>query len=117
MSVRVAAKTNHPKDQVDARLLHVLKVGLESMSGNRPTTSPSIGNANVEVRDSPVGGKGLFASGDMAAGTEVARMIDPARMRRGAWDVYHAALARLCPPPPLVLLPFLYIALSDCMRV
>ena len=62
------------------------------MSGNRPTISPSIGNANVEVRDSPVGGKGLFASGDMAAGTEVARMIDPARMRRGAWDVYHAAL-------------------------
>ena len=57
--------------------------------------SPSIEGALVEVRTSPVGGeggKGLFASQDMAAGTEVARMIDPARMRRAAWDIYSTAL-------------------------
>ena len=38
------------------------------------------------------GGKGLFASKEMAAGTEVARMGDPARMRRAAWDIYSTAL-------------------------
>ena len=90
MSVRAAAGHNS-KDET--RLLHVLSVGLKSMHEDK--LSPSIGGAHVEVRDSPVGGiggKGLFASQGMAAGTEVARMTDPARMRRKAWDVYHTAL-------------------------
>ena len=92
MSVRTAAAHNS-KDQANARLLHVLSLGLKSMHEKK--LSPSIGGALVEVRTSPVGGeggKGLFASHDMAAGTEVARMIDPARMRRAAWDIYSTAL-------------------------
>ena len=92
MSIRVATAHNS-KDEANARLLHLLSVGLKSMHEKK--LSPSIGRAHVEVRTSSVGGeggKGLFASQDMAAGTEVARMIDPARMRRAAWDVYHTAL-------------------------
>jgi hypothetical protein len=89
MSVRTAA-AHRSKDEV--RLLHVLSVGLKM---HEKKLSPSIGGAHVEVRDSPVGGaggKGLFASQDMVAGTEVARMVDAARMRGRAWDVYHTAL-------------------------
>jgi hypothetical protein len=92
MSVRAAAAHNS-KDQANARLLPVLSLGLKSMHEKK--LSPSIGGALVEVRTSPVGGEGgmgLFASHDMAAGTEVARMIDPARMRRAAWDIYSTAL-------------------------
>ena len=92
MSVRVA---RNPKDQANARLLHVLSVGIvEAMHDSRLRGTHSTG-AHVEVRDSPVGGaggKGLFASKEMAAGTEVARMGDPARMRRAAWDIYSTAL-------------------------
>ena len=90
MSVRTAA-AHRSKDEV--RLLHVLSLGLKMHENRR--LSPSIEGALVEVRTSPVGGeggKGLFASHDMAAGTEVARMIDPARMRRAAWDIYSTAL-------------------------
>ena len=92
MSVRVAAAHNS-KDQANARLLHVLSLGLKSMHEKK--LSPSIGGALVQVRTSQVGGEGgmgLFASHDMAAGTEVARMGDPARMRRAAWDIYSTAL-------------------------
>jgi hypothetical protein len=92
MSVRPTA-AHRCKDQANARLLHVLSVGLKSMHEKK--LSPSIGGAHVVVRDSlvgGVGGKGMFASKDMAAGTEVARMIDPARMRRAAWDIYSTAL-------------------------
>jgi hypothetical protein len=92
MSVRAAAAHNS-KDQANARLLPVLSLGLKSMHEKK--LSPSIGGALVEVRTSPVGGEGgmgLFASHDMAAGTEVARMIDPARMRRAAWNIYSTAL-------------------------
>jgi hypothetical protein len=92
MSVRVARS---PKDQANARLLHVLSVGIvEAMHDSRLRGTHSTG-AHVEVRDSPVGGvggKGLFASKEMAAGMEVARMGDPARMRRKAWEIYSAAL-------------------------
>ena len=92
MSVRVA---RNPKDQANARLLHVLSVGIvEAMHDSRFRGTHSTG-AHVEVRDSPVGGvggKGLFASKEMAAGMEVARMGDPARMRRKAWEIYRAAL-------------------------
>ena len=85
MSVRVATGRN-PKDQANARLLHVLSVGLQNRS------SPSIGVANVQVRDAPGRGKGLFAIKDLQVGTEAARMTDSARMRRGAWEIYHKAL-------------------------
>jgi hypothetical protein len=85
MSVRVATGRN-PKDQANARLLHVLSIGLQNRS------SPSIGVANVQVRDAPGRGKGLFAIKDLQVGTEAARMTDSARMRRGAWEIYHKAL-------------------------
>ena len=90
MSVRTAA-AHRSKDEV--RLLHVLSLGLKMHENRR--LSPSTGGALVEVRTSPVGGeggKGLFALKEMAAGTEVARMCDPARMRRAAWDIYSTAL-------------------------
>ena len=48
--------------------------------------------ANVQVRDAPGRGKGLFAIKDLQVGTEAARMTDSARMRRGAWEVYNKAL-------------------------
>ena len=70
MSVRTAA-AHRSKDEV--RLLHVLSLGLKMHENRR--LSPSIGGAHVEVRTSPVGGvggKGLFASKEMAAGMEVA---------------------------------------------
>ena len=84
MSVRVAT----PLAQAPNHLKQVLSVGLENRF---LCASPNTG-AHAEVRDSPVGGKGLFASQDMATGAEVARMIDPARMRRVVWNVYHTAM-------------------------
>jgi len=51
-----------------------------------------IGAAPIEVRDSPLGGKGLFATSTMPPGAIVAEMTDPARMRKKAWEVYRVAV-------------------------
>ena len=56
-----------------------------------PRPRASVGVA-VEARPSTVAGVGLFAAEAIPAGTVVAEMGDPARMRRAAWDVYHEAL-------------------------
>ena len=55
----------------------------------------SIGVQQVAVQPSPFGGdggQGLFATEAIAAGTVVAEMVDQARMRKAAFEIYRMAL-------------------------